>query len=153
MSWASTAPAAVAGLVATLDALALDDTTSIADGPVLNGSGVTKSIHVTWVDEQAPEAITGQFTVEGYAVSPDREQYTINCAIRVLQGSGNAVQARTDAFDLLAQVGGAIAASKTLGGAVMMAMLGAWTLTAAQGKRGAEIMLRFGVDCDAFTQR
>lgn len=148
MAWGSTAPAAIAGLVATLQA---GMTTKVLDSAVVSDAAGQEVVNVGWQTEDQP-SVDATVDQEGYGGQPDRERYTINNAVRVLNAR-DVVAARARAFELLGQVGAAIKADHTLGGSVMRAGISAWSFEAQQGRGGALATILFGVDCDAFTNR
>jgi hypothetical protein len=84
-----------------------------------------------------------------------RETYHIHCGLAVATGDedqgGGA--ARKQAFGMLAAVGSALAANKTLRGVVMSALLDAWALRVDQTTAGYRAQMTFEVAVDAFTNR
>jgi hypothetical protein len=154
MAWMSTVPDALDALVAAFrGAPGLADVT-VFDGPTVTASAQQEAITVgDDGDQEDPTAVEGQNTREGLAAAPDREQYGIRCAVIVQDGSGNISAARRRAYQLLGEVGDVLAADQRLGGAVMMAQLGASTLAQGQDEDGATATISFNIEVDAFSRR
>jgi hypothetical protein len=154
VTWSSSVPGAIAGVLAAFRASAdLARPVDIRDGPVVTGSAAVDAVIAGWHGMENDElAVEGQGTTEGLAGLPDREQYSIRCAAMSLSGTGNVVAARTRAYELLAACGAAIAADRTLGGAVMRASVGASSLF-QEPADGMRAVVQFSVDCDAYTGR
>ncbi len=144
MAWGSTAPAALAGLVATLQA---GMETQVIDSAVVSDAAGSEVVNVGWQTEDQPAV---EATLEPETQAADREQYTINNAVRVLNAR-DIVAARARAFVLFGQVGTLIKADRTLGGAVMLARVSSWSFEPQQGSGGALATILFSVDCDAWT--
>lgn len=152
MTYTSTVPAALTGLKTVLDAGTSADV-KVVDGPAVSASGTTKAITIGFnaTEPESPgvELVTD---VEGAGISRQRETFTINSTIVVMNGAKNGLAtARTDAYAILADVGAALTLDKTLAGSVMSARLGTHQLVQEQTPRGAVVRIVFGVDCDAFT--
>lgn len=148
MAWGSSVPAALTALVTTLDA-GLD--VRVLDTTVVSDAATRETVNVGYQSPDQP-AVEAQNTPEGYGGSPDRELYTVNCAVRVLKAK-DIVTARARAFELFGQAGALIKADPRLGGAVMRASVGVWSMLPQAGQGGALVEILFGVDCDAFTNR
>lgn len=153
MAWASTAPAAIAGLVAVLAASPDLAGVGLRDGPRVVADGATEVVTVGFTDEDNPAVVDGSMTYEGLAVAPLRETYSVRCAAVVRRGSGDITDARGRAYELLAAVGGVLAADKTLGGVALSARVGDVTLSQDQTSKGAAATVAFSVDVDAYTTR
>jgi hypothetical protein len=163
MAWASTVPAAIAGLVAALKAQELPGV-EVYDGPAVSESTALEVIMVGFTGEtmsrtgaypepEQPE-IDVTSTLDGnLALLPVREQYPIRSLIAVLNGAQDVTAATERAYELLAAVGSAVAADKKLGGAVAMATLGNHATTRSQTSRGALVSMMFEVMCDGWTKR
>ncbi len=157
MSWASTCPAAITGLLT-----ALRRSPVLADLKVTRGGGITDMDATEFVsvgfsgspdDESAAEA---QLQQEGPGGDPSRERYVIRCAIGVVsgdEGEEGMAAAQERAFTLLSACGAAIRADGRLGGAVMSAFISSWSLEGGQVSGGVRAAIRFGVSVDAYTQR
>lgn len=152
MAWGSSTPAAIENLLAAIGAVK-DAETGLRDGPRVVADGINEAITVGYVDDTDETAVTGSMEYEGLAVAPLRETYSIRCAASVRNGAKDITAARSRAYELLAAVGGALAADKTLGGVVLSARIGDMTLSQDQTSRGADVVLAFNVDCDAYTTR
>ncbi|MFI0718919.1 hypothetical protein [Streptomyces sp. NPDC021224] len=153
MAWASTVPDALDALVAVFRSAPGLAGVTVFDGPVVTGSGQMEAVTVGVGDEEDPTAVEAQNAREGLAPSPDREQYTIRCAVLVLNATGDMGAARRRAYQMLGEIGGVLAADQRLGGAVMTARLGSSTLVQAQDETGAAATVTFSVEVDAFTRR
>ena len=108
---------------------------------------------VGYAGEMTPSAVEGTLVAEGLAVTPSREQYTIQCVITVTRMNTDIVAARTRAYELLGCVGQVLVLNHTLGGLVMSARIAAVTLTQSQGTSGAGAAVMFGVEVDAYSGR
>lgn len=153
MAWASSTPDALDALVAAFRAAPGLAGVEVFDGPVVTDSGQQEAVTVGLGDQEDPTAVEGQNAREGLAAAPDREQYTIRCAVIVRDGGGNIAPARRRAYELLGEIGGVLAADQRLGNTVMIAQLGSWSLAQEQDAKGALVTLAFNVDVDAFTRR
>ena len=161
VSYTSTVPAAVAGLVAALGTWPGLEGTEVHDGPKVTSSKALEVIAVGWTGERM--ARTGAYpdpvgpeadvtvTVDGLSLTRVHEQYPVRCLIAVRNGAKDVTAATGRAYQLLSQCGAAVAADKTLGGAVAMASLGSHQVTRDQDQRGAEATIVFEVNCDAWT--
>lgn len=153
MGWASSAPAAMSTLVTLWSGWPALSGTPVYDGPEVNGASSPTALTVGYTDEMTPNAVEATEDLDSLATAPSRETYTIQCAAWVLNGAGNVATAREAAFALLSAAGAALAADSRLGGAVMMARVGSWTLQQSQTERGAAVQLIFGVSVDAYSGR
>jgi hypothetical protein len=151
MAWGSTVPAALDALV-VLFQQELPGVT-VFDGPDTSGSSQDEALLVGVGDSSDPTAVDGHSTREGLAVARDREQYAVRCALIVLNGSGDIAAARRRAYDLLGAVGGVLAADTRLGGTVMTAQIGTQTFSQQQTQQGAEAVIAFTVEIDAYSRR
>lgn len=152
MAWASRVPAAIDGLAAAVAAAVDSGATAVRTGPIVTAASVLEEIVVGFVDDdQTQSAATGVLAFKGLALVPLGETFTISCAVRVLTGATDVVAGRNRCYQLLSTVGAALAADKTLGGAVALARVGAYTLQPTQTPNGLLTALHFGVDCEAFT--
>lgn len=163
MPWASTVPGAIAGLVAALKAQ-VPEGVLVYDGPAVSESRALEVIMVGFAGERTswrgayPEPAQSEVnvtaTIDGQlAVTPVREQYTIQSLIAVLNGAKDVTAATARAYELLAAAGAALAADKKLGGAVALATLGNHSTTREQTAKGAVVSVVFEVNCDAWTSR
>ena len=163
MAWASTVPAAIAGLVAALKAQELEGV-EVYDGPAVSQSTALEVIMVGFTGEtmsrtgaypepEQPEVDVTASLDMNLALLPVREQYPVRSLIAVLNGAGDITAATARAYELLAAVGAAVAADKKLGGAVALATLGNHSTTRSQTSRGALVSIVFDVMCDGWTRR
>lgn len=161
MSYASTCPAAIAGILAALNrnadiaAAVTAGTLIVTDGQGLTDPDIDQVISVGYSegDESAADAT---ITPEGARGNPDRERYAIHCGLGVLSGDTGATaksETRAQAYALLGDAGQALADDATLGKAVMNAWLSSWALQFRQTSGGTLAVIRFDISVDAYTQR
>lgn len=150
MTWTSTVPAAIDGLVAAFGAIELTNG-AVVDGPRVGSSTLMEVLIVGWTGDDSPEAVAGTSALASYTTSRQREQYTVTCAASVLRGSGQMSAARARAFELYGAAAGILAGDKTLGGVVMSARPAEINLMQSQDTRGAVATVVFAVDVDGFT--
>ena len=152
MPWSSRVPDAMDALVAALTVAPELDGVTVRDGASVSQSTVKEIVSVGFTGEEAQSDAETTATADGLA-GTDRERFTIRCAAAVLRGSTDLPAARRRAYELLSAVGAVLGRDRTLGGTVLRAMVGSHTLTQDQTDRGAQAVVVFGVDCDAFTGR
>jgi len=148
MAFASTYPAAKAALIALWDAAVA---VPVINGPTI-GVGQDGVVTVGYQDENTPVVIDAVMLREASGLNlPEREQYTIYCAVGVNYGSTDVAPAETAVFTLWAALGGVLEANFTLGGVVMSAGVNQYQLWEQQAADGITVVLKFGVFIDAFT--
>lgn len=152
MTWASSVPDTIAGLVAALQGSAVLDGVLVLDGPVVTASSAQEVITVGYTGDEDEDAAEVAYGPQGLSTARSRETYRIRCAASVRNGSGDMAAARGRAYELLAYAGQTLAADKTLGGAAMKAVLGSAALRQAQDAKGAVATVIFEVAVDAFTK-
>lgn len=151
MSWASTAPAAIDALVAALQASPDLARVGLRDGPRVVMDGRQEVVSIGYVDSET--AVDGSLAAEGMDSEPSRESYSIHCAVWAQRGGGDISAARTRVYQMLADIGGILAADPTLGVPVLSARIGSVSLTQRQATgQGAVARIEFDVDIDAYTQ-
>lgn len=151
--WASTVPGAITYMVSLLSSGQLGSTVSVTDGPVVTSNTYREVVTVGYAGAEDDLSVEVTTSPEGWATSPDREQYAIRCAASVLRGdSGGMGLARTRAYELFGQIGGLISEDSTLGGLVMRAYLTDVSLRQSQTQAGAVATVSFSISIDAFTQ-
>ena len=143
MAWGSTAPAAIAGLVATLQTV----DAAVLDSSVVSDSGTKEAVNVGWQTEDQDSI---EMAFDPATTVADLETVTINNAVRVLRGR-DMPAARARVFALFGQVGTRIKADSTLGGAVMRAWVSSGSLQIASNQRGAQATILFAVTYEAYT--
>lgn len=152
MAWGSTVPVVLPALTKSFqDAPGLEDV-RVYDGAVLDGAQPLEWLRVGYDGEGGPAVVEGESTHEGLSTARNREQYTVQCAMTVVNGSTDAVASRDRLYQLFAAVGAFLAADPTLGRTVMQAQLGSWALGQKQTGQGAVSVLSFGIEVDAFTR-
>jgi len=151
MAWASTYPAAKAKLIALWSAAV---TQPIINGPVV-GVGQDAVGTVGFQDENNPITAEIDWTQEGAAPTPTREQYLIYCSAGINWGSATAAvipDAEAAVFGLFNALAGVLGPDITLGTAgVMNARAERGQLYESQGGDGLTVILKFSVAIDAFT--
>lgn len=168
MAWQSTQPAALDALVAMFTAASAPGGiltgVHVADGPVVSSSSAQEWILAGWSGErmstkgtypepEEPE-VTGDLAIEGLSAGQSREKYTITSTVEVVRGATDGlVPARERAYCIVSACAGLIAANPRLNRTVMLATIGATSYTPSMLPRGAKVSVRFGVVCDAFTNR
>lgn len=162
-AWSSTVPAAISGLVAAFSTWPDLTGVPVHDGPVVSESKALEGIVVGFTGERMSR--TGAYpeqespaadyvaAVDALTVTSQQERYSVRSVLAVLNGSKDIAAARQRAYDLLSFCGAAVAADKTLGGAVAMASMGTHQMTPEQAQRGALVTIVFSVDMQAWTGR
>lgn len=153
MAYTSTVPAAVAALLTRLAASPDLAGVLIKDAGQLTDPDATEVLSVGYQGDAEDLAVDGQMRREGAAVTPDREQYDIRCAVVTANGDEDLGAARTRAFALLDAVGAVLAQDWRLGGTVMNAALTTWSLRLDAAQGGAYATIRFAISVDAYTGR
>lgn len=157
MSWSSSCPGALAGLLAALRRSAALSGVLVTRGMGVTDPGALEVVSVGFSGSPGDVgAADAQLAQEGTGGDPSRERYTIRCAIGVASGDedeAGITAAEERAFALLGACGEAIRADGTLGRAVMSAFISSWSLDSGQVSGGARADLRFEVSVDAYTQR
>lgn len=152
MTWASRVPATLEALVATWR-LVPDLAEGVLDGPLPVQIPDLEALSVGHDGSDEGASTVGDVSPEGYGTRPDREQFTVNCLIAVLNGAGDAKAARDRAFGMLSLAADAVAEDVTLGGVVMRAHVQDMALSQQQTDMGALARVLFTVACDAYTAR
>jgi hypothetical protein len=155
VTYRSSVPAVIAALTA---AFRTSTGLGLAGVPVRNGPELTaapglEAVAVGYTGSQDDNVVTGTATPEGLAVLPDRERYTVMCAVEVVDPDGAPAPAQARAYELHAACGAAIAADHTLGKVVLRATPGFGALQQKQTANGALARVVFGVSIDAYTSR
>jgi hypothetical protein len=154
MVWMSSVPGAVDALVGALRTAPGLDGVPVLDGPTVTNQAMSEIITVGFEDEATAAVVESLSEPEGLSRARDHETYSITCAVQVLIGASVDVPAaRRRAYGLLGVVGDVLAGDSRLGGAVMLAALGAHTLSLPQTPQGVMAQIVFGVECDAFSAR
>lgn len=153
MAWTSKLPAAIDALVAILTTAEGLNGVTVRDGASVSQARVMEIVSVGYTGTDGENDADATLMTEGMGGNPDREQLTIRCVAAVLKGGTDLAAARKRAYELFTAAGTAIAANRTLNGAVMRAMVSAHSLTHGQIDQGAQAVITFTVSCDAFTGR
>lgn len=151
MRWASKLPDAMDGLVAVFTAAPEMAGVPVRDGPSTSQATVQEILSVGYTGSEDETDAEAQASAEGFNPVRDREQFTIRCAAAVLQGTGSISVARRRAYEIVGGAGAALARDHTLGGIVLRAMIGTHSLSQDLTDRGVQVVVVFGVDCDAYS--
>lgn len=153
MTWQSRVPDVLDALVTKWRALP-ELSGLVQDGPVPLDDPSPELLSVGHDGDTGDGTSTdGVVSPEGYGTEPNREQFTVNCLIAVLNGANDMPAARGRAFELLSVASDALAEDHTLGGVVMYAHVQEVSLRQVQDDYGALAQVMFTVACDAFTAR
>jgi hypothetical protein len=153
MGYVPSAPAAIAAIVARFRTAAALGTAEVRDGPSIANRAATEVLAAGWTGGDDSTDADGNFTHEGLGAA-DRESYSVHCAASVMNGDGDIAAARARAFALASSAMESVAAEHTLGGAVMRAMPGGWSLRQQlTDADGVITTVFFDIDIDAFTGR
>ena len=148
--WASTVPAAIGALVATFTAAPGLAGVQVSDGPALGDVAMTGLLTVGYSDN-SDMAASAQTTAEGFGGSPNRESYEVYCSASAFTGDDDQAVTRNQAFALYAAACDAVLADPTLGGAVLRAMPGDFTLHQSATTRGRATTVQFAIAVTAYT--
>ncbi|MFK0173412.1 hypothetical protein ACIQU5_31980 [Streptomyces sp. NPDC090306] len=152
MPWTSAVPATIDALVERLGTSPEFEGVMVWDGPQVTKAGPRTVLTVGWTGDDTNADVELTAAREGLAAGRDRESFTIRCAAAVLTGDTKIAAARRRAYELYAGAGAVLARDPRLGGAVLNARIGSHTLTQDQTPSGAQAVIVFGVDCDAYTR-
>lgn len=152
--WASKAPDLIAALVQRFTAWPelVDAEVAVRDGPQIASEAVDEVLTVGYTAVPGETDVESEITLDGLG-NPDRELCTIRCTVGAILGSGNLVEARARAYELLAMAGSAIASDRTLNRLAMRAQITSLALEQSQLSTGAQAVIVFTVECDCFTTR
>lgn len=151
--WASSVPSVIDALLVRFAAAPELVGAEVRDGPGVSKADVMEIVSVGWTGIDGELDADSQLAHEGLGSSPDREISTVRCAAAVLNGSADMGAARRRAYQLVAGAGAALAREHTLNGACMRAIVGSTSLSQAQISNGAQAVVVFEVNVDAFTGR
>lgn len=153
MAWSSKVPAAMNGLVVVFSTAEGLQGVTVRDGASVSQASVSEVVSVGYTGVDGETDADAVLSAEGLGGDPDREQFTIRCAAAALLGKADVSAARERAYELFGAAAAAIAANRSLNGAVMRAMVGSHSLTQTQTDQGAQAVVTFEVSCDAYTGR
>ncbi|MEV6791249.1 hypothetical protein AB0M87_04440 [Streptomyces sp. NPDC051320] len=153
MEWASKVPDAMDALVVAFRTSSGLEGVTVWDGPTVSKATPQEMLSVGFTGVDGETDAESSSAAAGMTTRRDMETFTVRCAAAVLRGSTDVAAVRRRAYELLAAAGEAIARDETLGGVVLRAMVGSHTLTQDQTSNGAQAVVAFGVDCEAFTGR
>ena len=157
MSYALSAPLAIAALIRALNLSPALAGVEVRDGPQITNAAALEVVVVGYQGAEDDAVADGTVLPEGLSGGrPDRESYSVHCAVSVLAGddpSTAVATARNRACVLLAAVGDAITADRTLGRTVLRASPGSWAMRADETTAGMVTTIKFDVNIDAYTTR
>jgi hypothetical protein len=153
MGWASTVPAAIDGLVQAFTASPDLEDVLVMDGPAIASQAALRVLSVGYTAVPGETAVEAQSAPDGLAGNPNVEQYLVRCTAAVIGGATDVKAVRDAAYGIMSAAGAAIVRDQRLGGAVTRASMGSHQLMQEQTDRGAQCLLVFEVDVDAFTRR
>ncbi|MEW1551567.1 hypothetical protein [Streptomyces tsukubensis] len=149
----STVPAAVAALLAILEAAPALAEVRIIDGPPSNNLTEKRRVYVGWQPDASAVSLTQEFASAGARLRD--EQFDIACYAEARGGDKDMSLQRDAVFAVVAVVEDALRATDaepeapTLRGAVLWSGLTAGDLMQEQGPEGALAGLAFTVSCRA----
>jgi hypothetical protein len=149
MTWTPTLGPVLARLKVIWLAADIGDA-EVIRGPTV-GVGADGVLTIAYQDETLPQVGEGTSSPEGFVGNPTRENYSINCAAGVVDGDGDIEVATDAACALWAAAGFALVTDPTLGGLVLHASIGEWSLQLTQAADGAQAIVLFNVDIDAYS--
>jgi len=147
----STCPQVMASLVAWFSTVPLNDPSDVRYGPQPTNSEAREVISVGLTGPLEDAAVENTTAQEGLMPSY-RENYTIHCAVAVLQGDGGPQPAAERAFVILAACTALVNANSNLAGDALNLSVASWALREDQTTGGISQRLRFDVNVDAFMQ-
>lgn len=151
MAWSSSAPDAVDALVDTFRAAPEFQDITVWDGPEVSKATPREMLSVAFTGDENDSDVEASSAAEGLGLR-DRETFTVRCAAAVVMGSTDMRAARRRAYELYAAAGAVLARDHTLARRVMRARLGSHNFKQLQTDRGAQALVVFGIDVDAFTR-
>lgn len=153
MPWSSSVPDAVDALVEAFKAAPELESVTVWDGPEVSKAVAQEMLSVAFTGDEGDSDVEATSSPEGLGGQRDRETFTVRCAAAVLKGATDMPAARRRAYELYAAAGAVLARDPSLGRIVMRARLGSHSFKQLQTDRGAQAMLIFGIEVDAFTRR
>lgn len=148
--WGSTVPVVLPLLVSSLRGAPGMENVKVLDGPALDGS--TASAWVLVGIGEDGSAAEGENSTEGLSAARSREQYSVECTLRVSSGSTKVATSRERAYEVFGAVGAFLASDPTLGRSVMKASIGRWVFSQKQDGKGFAAEIAFTVDIDTYTR-
>lgn len=159
MAWSSSIPAAVDALFTGVrDTFAESDdlkVVKVQDGPLVGGGHYKQAFMVGYSPiEDVPAVSDNSNGLEGVALNPQRERFTVNCTIEVLDGNGNVQRARSRVYAIAAAVGQFLSGNPKLDGTVMRAWIAAAApLDYQEDAPALLVTAALAIACDAYTGR
>lgn len=151
MAWASTLPAAIDGLMAVFSAAPALSGVVVSDGASVAAASTAKLLAVGFSVGGDDLSATLSIGPEDFSGAREREDYDILCAASVVTGDADQSLSRTAVFAIYAAAYEAVRSDPTLGGAVMRARPGDFTLHQSASSRGRAATVQFTVSVTAFT--
>ncbi|MGW0579632.1 hypothetical protein ACWD25_27535 [Streptomyces sp. NPDC002920] len=153
MPWSSRVPDVIEDLVAAFKAAEEFTGVTVWDGPEVSKANPLEMLTVAFTGDDSDSDVESTSLPEGLASSPDRQTFTVRCAAAVLKGATEMPVARRRAYELYDGVGAVLARNPNLGGTVLRARLGSHSFKGMQTGNGAQALVVFGIDVDAYTGR
>lgn len=153
MGWASSVPGAIDGLVQAFTTSPDLEGVLVMDGPAIGSQAASRVLSVGYTAVPGETAVEAQSAPDGLTGSPSVEQYLVRCTAAVQGGATDVKAVRDDAYGIMSAAGAAVARDQRLGGVVTRAAMGSHQLMQEQTPQGAQCMIVFEVDVDAFTRR
>lgn len=153
MAWESRVPDVVDALVDAFKVAEEFTDVTVWDGPELSGTVVLEMLSVAFTGDDNDSDVQSTSVAEGLGGGIDRETFTVRCSAAVLKGNSNMRAARRRAYELCSAAGAVLARDPSLGRLVLRARLGQHTFKQMQTDRGAQALVVFGIDIDAYTAR
>jgi hypothetical protein len=125
----------------------------VMDGPAIASQAAPRVLAVGYTAVPGETAVEAQSAPDGLAGNPSVEQYLVRCTAAVIGGATDVKAVRDAAYGIMSAAGAAIVRDQRLGGVVTRAAMGSHQLMQEQIDRGAQCMIVFEVDIDAFTRR
>jgi hypothetical protein len=153
MTGFSSAPAAIAALVANFQVIDLDG--EVRDGPQVGDAEAREVISVGYIgpdDDASAEATLASGGLGG-PMAGLMENYQLHCAVAVSSGNEDVPAARVRAFAIFAECGERLAADGDLHKTVMNTGLSNWQLREDMTTGGVVVRIRFDVSVQAWAGR
>lgn len=129
----------------------------VRDGAQITNAAALEVVVIGYQGGEDDAVADGSLALEGLTGGrPDRETYSVHCAVSVLNGGDPSVSvaaARARAGELLNAMAEIITADSTLRGTVMNAGVSSWAMRADETTAGMVTTIKFDVDIDAYTTK
>jgi hypothetical protein len=153
MGWSTSLRGAISALVQAATGAPELDGVVVRDGPAVENTDELTVLYIGWTGGTGDTDAETSIQPEGLQGNPDREQAVIRCTAWVMSGSGTVADVRERAYDIVSGLGAVIDRNRTLNKTVMRAAIGNHSLSQQQTTGGAQAVITFEVDTDAYTVR